>query len=553
MTLGAGDGQIQLTAAKTVSLTLDAGAGGGAGSITINSQIDDIELGGALSVNLSAPNGGIIINNGINVAGNLIATAVTTTLNTDVSAGNGQTYNSAITLGNSVTLFTSGAAITLNGQVTGSGNSLTLTTLGGPATLHGVTTTGSGTLTMNTSPAGAVLPGIITLDTGTYSIGNDGALYNFPAVTTNGVLTIGLSTGFGAVTLGSDTTFDGSAANASVTFNSTIDGAHALVVNAGAGVATFDGTVGGGTPLTSLSVTSDPVLNANVTTAGGGQTYTGPTSLGASIILADTDGGAIALNGQVTGGANSLTLSTAGAETLSGITTTGDLTLGTPSSLTLDGGTYQITGSAPPYVFPAAPTTLNGTLALEQATTFDGAVTLGSATTVNVNGALDFASTLDGGFDLTINSFNAVTFGVVGGTTPLADLNVAVDFDHARRPNNNDRLYRVGHTGFNLDDQSAVDRRNQRVSTGQQHKPCGKCHWWHRDRRYHRAHRVPRCDNANRWDHYRRYADWLCRHAVRPQYRSGQSARQQRDQQPGQLCRPDHRRRRSNSRLRTRG
>ena len=162
-------------------------------------------------------------------------------------------------------------------------------------------------------------------------------------------------------------------------------------------------------------MTGPTTLAGNVTTTGT-QTYNGAVTLGATDTLT-TNNAAIALLGQVTGGANSLTLATGtGAQTLSGITTSGNLTLSPTGPVTLNGGTYTITGGGNPYVFPAV--TTNGTLTFGQTTNF-GAVTLGSATTIDssgVNGELDFTGTVDaatgGRPGLAVNAgTGSVTFG----------------------------------------------------------------------------------------------------------------------------------------------
>lgn len=321
----------------------------------------------------------------------------------------------------------SGANVTLTNSVS---TTLAASTIGGGLTFDGVS---GSTLALNGLVSGGSLSitdaGVVTLNAGTYTV--TGGV--FPNVTTNGDLILGHATQFGNVTLGSDTTFDSSANSGNITF-AKIDGAQGLIVNAGTGVVTFNDAVGGTTPLTSIRVTSDPVISANVTTHGGGQTYNGPISLTNSVTLADTGGGSIALGGQVTADANSLTLSTSGLEALSGVTTTGNLTLGTPGRLNLNGGIYTIGGGGSPYVFPAVPTTLGGgTLTLGQATTFAGAVTGNSATTVDssgANGAIDFAATISSQNPATLNLTIAagtgiVTLGNVGsGTAPLAGLSV---------------------------------------------------------------------------------------------------------------------------------
>jgi len=427
-TAGGTDGEIQLTGTATVGLTLNAGAGGGAGSITINSPItDSLSDGGALSVTLSAPRGAININNAITVNGGVTASATLTVLGANVTSGGAQIYNSPVTLAAPVTL-DGAAGITFNNAISGGANALTLTTAGGPVTLSGITTTGG--LTFNTTNPLGGLPGTVTLDTGTYNVTPE--LYVFPAVTTNGTLTLGAQTGFGAVTLGSNTTFVSGVAGAGPDFESTVDGDFSLTLNLTSAAALFVGTVGATTPLASLTVNGNSVIDANITT-GGPQTYNGTVQLNDPVTLDatanGTTNGAIDFTAQILGQGNSLTLTSgSGNQTLSGFNGGGGTLTLTPTTgtVTLDAGNYTMgTGESFFYSFPAV--TTNGTLTLGQPTSF-GAVTLGSATTIDssaVNGAIDF-TTIDGAFGLVVTAgAGDVNFGVVGGTTPLASLSVS--------------------------------------------------------------------------------------------------------------------------------
>src|SRR5439155_1247167 len=74
-----------------------------------------------------------------------------------------------------------------------------------------------------------------------------------------------------------------------------------------------------------------------VTTAGGGQVYKSPVTLQADTTLTDTGNGPIMFDSQVTGGANSLVLNSgSGAQTLNGVTTSGNLTLNTTGTVILN-------------------------------------------------------------------------------------------------------------------------------------------------------------------------------------------------------------------------
>ena len=410
MTLGASTTLTTTNNAVDFAATVDAATTGVQG-LTVSAGTGAVTFGGTVG--------------GSKALANLMLTGTgPTTLDGNVTTTGAQSYGGPVTLGASDILTTMNAALALLGQVTGGTFSLTLSTGTGAQTLSGITT--SGNLILNTT-------GTVTLNGGTYTITGGGNPYVFPAVTTNGTLTFGQRTNFGAVTLGSSTAIDSSGVNGALDFTGTVDattpGGQALAVNAGTGAVTFGGVVGGSKALASLMLTATgpTTLDGNVTTTGA-QSYGGPVTLGASDTLTTTNA-ALALLGPVTGGPFSLTLSTGtGAQTLSGITTSGNLTLNTTGTVTLNGGTYTITGGGNPYVFPAV--TTNGTLTFGQKTNF-GAVTLGSSTAIDssgVNGALDFTGTVDattpGGQALTVNAgTGAVTFGgVVGGSKALASL-----------------------------------------------------------------------------------------------------------------------------------
>ncbi len=423
-------GNITTTGTQTfnnaVTLAADATIATTNSAVDFAGTVDDTTAGGqALTVN--AGTGAVTFGAVVGGTKSLASLTVTgpTTLTGSLTTTGTQTFDNAVTLAASTALTTTNAAIQLLGQVTGGAHSLLLSTGTGNQTLSGVTTSGNLAL---------ITTGIVTLDGGTYSITGGASPFVFPAITTNGALTLGQATNFGAVTLGSDTKFDSSAVNGAVDFASTVDdttaGGQTLTVSAGTGPVTFGAPVGGTNSLASLTVSGPTKLTGNITTTGT-QTFDNAVTLAAPATLTTTNA-AIQLLGQVTGGANSLSLSSGtGNQTLSGVTTSGNLALTTTGIVTLDGGTYSITGGAPPYVFPAV--TTNGTLTLGQATNF-GAVTLGSDTKFDssaVDGAIDFTSTVDdttaGGQALTVDAgTGAVTFGapVGGGSKSLASLTV---------------------------------------------------------------------------------------------------------------------------------
>ena len=102
----------------------------------------------------------------------------------------------------------------------------------------------------------------------------------------------------GTLTLAQNTVLNGT----SVTISGTLDGAYTLIVN---GAATFDGTVGGSTPLSSLTVNGSvtlggPGLPVSITTVNA-LAFTGVATLGAATSLTSIGGGISFTNGAVDG------------------------------------------------------------------------------------------------------------------------------------------------------------------------------------------------------------------------------------------------------------
>ncbi|HEX3843376.1 MAG TPA: YDG domain-containing protein [Steroidobacteraceae bacterium] len=239
-----------------------------------------------------------------------------------------QAYGGPVTLGADVAL--NGDNVQFAGTVDGA---------------HALTITDSGTTTLGGTVGGS--RPLTRLD-----VGAAGAI----AANSGSVTTTGAQTYDGAVTLGSDASFSGDG----IDFGSTVDGAHALTANAGPGVLSFTGAVGGSTPLASLSATGEQLGAGNVSTTGS-QAYT-------------------AVAGVSLGGA----LDTSGGD----VTVTGPTTLTGDTSVTTEGGDINFSGSA---------STINGDHALTL-TGGSGNVLLGGV----VGGAAPLSAFTDSGFDLTL-------------------------------------------------------------------------------------------------------------------------------------------------------
>ncbi len=361
-----------------------------------------------------------------------------------------QTYNDAVLLGATTKLRSTATgspggditfASTVDSNAPGGGHvALTINTAG--ATIfRGAVGGNSPLLSLTTDAAGSTL-----FDTGT------GAGL---AITTTGAQIYG-----DAVTMGVDTTL--TSANAAgdggvIAFNSTVDGAHALVLST-TGDEVFNGIVGGTTPLSSL--TTDPAgtpggaafFNMNVAGAAAGvagvnvagpvtindrsvfnvagsttanpsvrtltdsQTYNGASTLAQDTVLSAAANGNLVFNSAVNGTFN-LTLDTGGLTIFNGLVG-GSAAL---ASLTTDvGGTTQINGGA-----------ANGpTILTTGFQTYNDAVLLGAdaalasqSQTGAAGGAITFNSTVDGAYALTVTTSGDTIFGgLVGSSTRLTSL-----------------------------------------------------------------------------------------------------------------------------------
>ena len=284
----------------------------------------------------------------------------------------------------------------------------------------------------------------------------------------------------GAVTLSENTTLTAS----DVKFDSTVDGAKTLTI-AGAASTEFNGIVGGTNPLESFtSSTGLTKINAASITTSGTQTYNGELELGANAKIQTVNAASVTFKETVnsaSAGTNEFSLTIegsakpefkkdvglgakglaalktgAGTETIintDNIKTSvnqeygGSVRLAKDTSiegslvkfegsldgafaLTLAGATAQtfagITGGTTPLTTLTTGTGLTAINAASIKTsgiqTYKGAVSLNQ--TASLEGSLvNFMSTLNGAFALTLAGGTAQTFsGIVGGTTPLSAL-----------------------------------------------------------------------------------------------------------------------------------
>ena len=406
---------------------------------------------------LSAPHGNI----SLGTAGGFIISALTATsatagaitLNGNVTTTNGQTYNSAVTVGGGATLTTTNSAVSFastvdsatgiaealavnagTGTVTFAGavgvtNPLASLTVSSPSIINGgavKTTGGQSYLSSMTLGANTTLTDPISIDfantvTGPFSLtlaDSSGTSTLGGAVATN-VLnvtagTIGLQGGMvttsngqsynGAVTLGANTTLTDPT---SIDFAGAVSGAVFSLTLADSGGTS---TLGGAVTTDRLNVTASTIaLNGGTIITAHGQSYTGALTLGANATL--TDPLSITFLSTVSGPGFSLTLSdSGGTSTLDGALNTNALNI-SAGAIALNGATVNTANNQ----------------------SYTGAVTLGSDTTLTTsnNGAVNLSSTVNaataGAQTLAINagSGTATFGGAVGGTNALASLTVS--------------------------------------------------------------------------------------------------------------------------------
>ena len=326
-------------------------------------------------------------------------------------------------------------------------------------------TGGGNTLTLN---SGSVLNGAVEIDSGSTATINANAA--------------GLDLSGG--TLGSDALIVNGTAqvdlNASaLAISGNISGTGTLNI-VGVGHALTLGTVNIG----GLNSNASTTLVGGVTTSGGGQTYSGAVTLGAHTVTSDTQGGSISFNaidGQrdlvvdtsgsvffngpvgaiaalsslTTNNASQIMLggnvSTIGDQLYEGpVTLTGNVTASTPTSGNVDfeskvdgrfalnvnaGGATTFTRSVGGQTRllslstgSAGTTQLGANIATSGGGQFFGnTVVLNSNVTLsdNQNGNIGFGSTIDGTYNLTINTGGMTDFeGVIGGTEALNNIDV---------------------------------------------------------------------------------------------------------------------------------
>jgi len=327
-----------------------------------------------------------------------------------------QEVRGAVTLGVDTEL-QAGGDITLSGPVDGA-HALTLSSasavrldgaLGAMTRLGELRITGSAPVTL----AGAIRAAALSVAGPT-------------TLATGSVDTTGSQSWLGALTLAADARLS---AGDRIRFGSTVDGARALTVTAGAG-AQFDGAVGLGTRLgdlvldgigpttvsaelqaASLAIAGPASLNGGRIDTTGAQGYGGALTLGTATTL--NAGGAIRIGASLDGGH--------------------DLTIGTPDRLTLAGpvggiarlGALRVTGPgaigiegpvrSASLFLGAAATLSGGGIDTSGDQSYGGPVTLAGDGSLTAGGSVAFGGTVDGARNLTIAADAGVVFSAAVG------------------------------------------------------------------------------------------------------------------------------------------
>ena len=422
------------------------------GPVSVLSNGSTISFGGAVSgaenLTLDALAGGAGTVTGLNEIG---ANSNLTSLNIT-----GQTLglpSTGLAVAGPMT-FTAPGGITVNGNVGSTTNPAT-----GAITFMSPVTLAAGPITVSDANAAVTFNGTVdgaeplTVNAGTGAVAFNAAVGSTTRLTSVAIAGSGTTTlDAASIATGGAQTYDGPvvlAQNSTLTggdvqFSGTVDGAHALTVD-GSGTTTFEGVIGGNTPLASLTVTATGGidLNASAVTTSGAQTYNSAVTLGtdaavsgigitfgstvdgAHALNANSGGGTLQFEGAV-GGATPLTSVTASGNAISAATvTTGGTQSYTANGVTLSGnlGGVGITFNAPVNVVPAS----GNSITLNSGT---GTLTFADAAQFNANNmtltgdSIAFGGPVTGSGNLTIQPSTGSLDVAVGGT-PIAGLNLS--------------------------------------------------------------------------------------------------------------------------------
>ena len=370
-----GDGTDTVTIPETGVTGIDFDVLGGNDTVTVSS-LQASTLTGGFIINGGAGTDTATLNAAISTSGGGVGvTAESINLGADVNSGAGnQNFLGAVTLTAGATLTSTGSGtIDFSSTVDGAFD-LVLDAAGGSTitgNVGGIAPLGDGTgaaLTVNSDGA-TEFQGTVTVDSGIEQAINAGTItfrqditvanggdtannFNENVVLDGLTFTTDQDISFGNIAVVDQTTIsggpviitDGGNGNG-VTFNSRLDGGQDLTITVG-GSTDFSGSVGGTTPLTSVTVNGAGQVNVNgggIATSGA-QAFTGQVNLGANAIFTGTSG---TFTGGIVGGGFDLGLrfSVDNAIPGAGLTGVRNLTAGNgEGGLTIIDGDINTTG-----------------------------------------------------------------------------------------------------------------------------------------------------------------------------------------------------------------
>ncbi|MFO0846958.1 MAG: hypothetical protein U0871_00155 [Gemmataceae bacterium] len=393
---------------KTLTLDTETGSAGD-DTVTVASA-DNAHLNTNLVVTTGAGTDAVTVTGATAVAGDILIASKDITVSAAVTAGGG------VTLVNAGVLLLNGATVSGNTGVAQIG--------GGPVRVTGAAAiqSAAGPVSVNSTIDAGVLPASLTITAPSATAGV--VALNGPVGTVSRPDSLTVTAGkrialtAGQYLTGADQTYNGATVVSAATvtfgstagkiaFNGTLDGATAGTSNVtvtAPGDTTFGGAVGADKALASLTTDGGGKTVVN----GGGVATTGDQSYQDAVVVGKdttcTAGGKVTFADTLDGGF-AVTVTAAGLTTFGG-----KVGNGTPlASLTVNGG---------------GTTAVNGKLVKTAGDQqYDDAVEVGADATFVAGGKVTFASTLDGGFAVTVTAPGDTTFtGAVGGTAPLASL-----------------------------------------------------------------------------------------------------------------------------------
>ncbi|QDV16090.1 Extracellular serine protease precursor [Gimesia panareensis] len=383
------------------------------GSIeTTGDQIfnDDIELG-ANTILTSTGSGAITFDNRLNGGYTLeVNTDGDTTFNGTV--GDTDELTSLTTDANGTTYINGGSIATSDGQLFNDAVMLGANTILSSSSIGTIqfasTLDGAHTLEINTAGT-TIFDDLVGDSAALTSLTTDAA--GDTQINGGAVTTTGSQIYYDTVELGANTVLTSTASGA-ITFDQSLDGTFTLNVNTD-GITTFNGTVGNGNALVSLTTDAGGTtqINGGTIETTGDQIFHDDVELGANTTLTSTSSGAVTFD-QTLNGTFTLEINTAGDTTFNGtVGNANELT-----SLTTDAdGTTNING---------------GSIATSGGQLFNDTVLLGANTVLSSSssGSIQFVSTLNGAYTLNINTDGTTIFDdQVGNSAALVSLTTNIN------------------------------------------------------------------------------------------------------------------------------